>query len=231
MAPNPSRTNEASKQKSGSFSNQANQHRPANPSGLRQAHMPPSSPEDRRNNNTAGAAYDYAPGQPSASGVQPIIPDASIQSEPTNMQAEGTIDEPEPNARTKLLGEAQKYSIPKHENCGDDDCNHGALSPRPRHQRGYGSFAPSLTSTDGNGGSYTDDSYAGVGGSGDSIHGVLGDALADSLITRDGNMMSNKQYLARRDQVKHSRTMCVEFPKTFLLVLRIHTADLKLTPR
>lgn len=209
MASNSPRPGEASKPKSASSSSHAQQHRPTNPSGLRQAHMPPSSPEDHRNSTIAGNMHGHARGQSADGAIQPMIADASIQSEPASMQAEGTIDEPEPNARTKLLGEAQKYSIPKHENCGEEDCNHGAFSPRPRHQRGYGSFAPSVTSTEGNGGSYTDDTYGGVGGSGESIHGVLGNALADSLIARDGNELSSTQYLAKRDQVKHSRTMCV----------------------
>jgi len=123
------------------------------------------------------------------------------------MNTEGAIEEPEVNAKTALLGEAQKYSIPTHENCGEENCNHGAMSPRPRHMRGYGSFAPSITSTDGYGGSYTER----VGGSGDSIHGVLGHALADSLIPRDGGDMSSEQFLEQRKKAKHSKLMYVGF--------------------
>lgn len=137
-----------------------------------------------------------------------MIEGASIQAEPSAMPVEGAIEEPEANARTRLLGEAQKYSIPTHENCGEENCNHGTVSPRPRHMRGYGSFAPSVTSTDGYGGSYNE----GVGGSGDSIHGVLGDALADSLIPRDGSNMSNAQLLAERKKAKHSKLMYVGSP-------------------
>jgi hypothetical protein len=166
--------------------------------------MPPSSPEDRRDDSTEA----HAPQQPTENGIQPMIEGASIQAEPASMQAEGAIDEPEANARTKLLGEAQKYNVPTHENCGEENCNHGALSPRPRHLRGYGSFAPSISSTDGYGGSYTE----GVGGSGDSIHGPLGDALADSLIPRDGGNMSSAQFLAHRKKAKHSKLMYVSFP-------------------
>lgn len=197
MSPNPARSNEA-KQSSGSSSSQF---RPANPSGLRQAHMPPSSPEDRRNNSLE----EQVPGQSNGNGIRPMVEGASIQSEPTAI--EGTIDEPEPNARTRLLGEAQKYNVPTHENCGDENCNHGQFSPRPRHMRGYGSFAPSVASTEGFGGSYNDD----VRGSGDSIHGPLGDALADSLIPRDGDNMSSAQFLAQRNKVKHSKLMYVGF--------------------
>jgi len=138
------------------------------------------------------------------------------------MNTEGAIDEPEANARTRLLGEAQKYSIPTHENCGEENCNHGAMSPRPRHHRGYGSFAPSFTSTDGIGGSYNESSHGRVGSSADSIHGILGDALADSLIPRDGNKMSQTQYIAQRNKVKHSRMMYVGFPsRLFFLLLTL----------
>jgi hypothetical protein len=196
MASNSPRQNDK-RLSTGSSSSQI-QHRPTNPSGLRQAHMPPSSPEDRRDDT-------HAPGHPTENGIQPIIEGASIQSEPTAMNTEGAIEEPEVNAKTALLGEAQKYSIPTHENCGEENCNHGAMSPRPRHMRGYGSFAPSITSTDGYGGSYTER----VGGSGDSIHGVLGHALADSLIPRDGGDMSSEQFLEQRKKAKHSKLMYV----------------------
>jgi hypothetical protein len=177
--------------------------------------MPPSSPEDRRDDSNEVHALQ----QPKENGIQPMVEGASIQSEPATMQAEGTIDEPEANARTKLLGEAHRYNVPAHENCGEENCNHRAMSPRPRHRRGYGSFAPSVTSTEGYGGSYTE----GVGGSGDSIHGFLGDALADSLIPRDGNM-SSAQFLAQRKKAKHSKMMYVgfssrpDFPSWYSLV-------------
>lgn len=205
MSANSPRPNEAARQSTGSSSSQfqGSQHRPANPSGLRQAHMPPSSPEDRRNNGQ----QELGNGHMNGNGIQPMVEGATIQSEPADMQAEGTIDEPEPNARTRLLGEAHKYSIPTHDNCGEDNCNHGALSPRPRHMRGYGSFAPSVASTEGFGGSYNEE----VRGSGDSIHGPLGDALADSLIPRDGSNMSSAQFLAQRNKAKHSKMMYVGF--------------------
>jgi hypothetical protein len=137
-----------------------------------------------------------------------MIEGASIQAEPSSMTTEGAMDEPEANARTRLLGEAQKYSIPTHDNCGEENCNHGNTSPRPRHHRGYGSFAPSVMSTDGFGGSYSEER---VGSSADSIHGILGDALADSLMPRDGNKLSATQYVAQRNEIKHSRIMYVVF--------------------
>jgi hypothetical protein len=217
MAANSPRPNDGSRLTASSASSQ--DHRPTNPSGLRTAHMPPPSPDDRRNNGDYELGQDeqQAPGRPTNNGIQPIIDGASIQAEPSSMTTEGAIDEPEANARTRLLGEAQKYNIPTHENCGEENCNHGNMSPRPRHHRGYGSFAPSVMSTDGFGGSYNEER---VGSSADSIHGILGDALADSLMPRDGTKLSATQYIAQRNKVKHSRMMYVVFPsrlQSFLL--------------
>ncbi|RYF35661.1 MAG: hypothetical protein EOO38_28775 [Cytophagaceae bacterium] len=80
----------------------------------------------------------------------------------------------------------------------------------------YGSFAPSVMSTDGFGGSYNEER---VGSSADSIHGILGDALADSLMPRDGTKLSATQYIAQRNKVKHSRMMYVVFPSRLQLFL------------
>lgn len=206
MASNPRRSNESSRSAPGSSHSQGNQHRPANPSGLRNAHMPPSSPEDRKDNGTQDRGQEQE--QDQGSEIQPLLNDSPIRAEPADIYAEGATDEPEANARTRLLGEAQKYNVPAHEGCEEENCTHGGFSPRPRHHRGYGSFAPSIASTDGNMGSYTEGSYRGAG-SGDSIHGVLGDALADSLMPQNGNKLSSTQYLAQRNKVKHSKMMYV----------------------
>jgi hypothetical protein len=219
MAANSPRPNEGSRL---TASGSSQDHRPTNPSGLRTAHMPPPSPDDRRNNGSYGLEQDeQATGQ--TTGIQPIIDGASIQAEPSSMTTEGAMDEPEANARTRLLGEAQKYNIPAHENCGEENCNHGNMSPRPRHHRGYGSFAQSVYSTDGFGGSYNEER---VGSSADSIHGILGDALADSLMPKDGNKLSATQYIAQRNKIKHSRMMYVVFPmRLFLFPLELLRAS------
>lgn len=209
---NPSRAGETVRSRAGSSSShfQANQHRPTNPSGLRQAHMPPESPEDRRNPSMLERMRENNAANSTAGSAAQILEGAPLQSEPSSMNVEGAIEEPEPSARTRLLGEANKYSIPAHANCDEENCNHGNISPRPRHHRGYGSFAPSVTSADGHAGSYTEGSYGpGVGGSGDSMHGIFGDALADSLMPRDSTQMSTTQYLAKRHDIKHSKMMYV----------------------
>lgn len=208
MAGNARRSNESSRSAPGSAHSQGNQHRPANPSGLRNAHMPPSSPEDRKDSNIQEQPQGSTQEREYGNEVQPLLYDAPIRAEPADISAEGAMDEPEANARSRLLGEAQKYNIPAHDGCEEENCTHGSFSPRPKHHRGYGSFAPSIASTEGNMGSYTEGSYRGAG-SGDSIHGVLGDALADSLMPQDGNKLSMTQYLARRNKIKHSKMMYV----------------------
>ena len=102
MAANSPRPNDASRL---TASGSSQDHRPANPSGLRTAHMPPPSPDDRRNNGGYGLGQEdqQAPGQPTNHGIQPIIDGASIQAEPSSMTTEGAMDEPETNARTRLL--------------------------------------------------------------------------------------------------------------------------------
>jgi len=227
MASNSSRPNEASRLTTTSQGD----HRPMNPSGLRTAHMPPPSPDDRRNTGDYGLGHEeqQASLRHTDNGIHPIMEGASIQAEPSTMNTEGAIDEPEANARTRLLGEAQKYSIPVHENCGEENCSHGAMSPRPRHHRGYGSFAPSFTSTEGIAGSYNESSHGRGGSSADSIHGILGDALADSLIPRDGNKMSQTQYIAQRNKVKHSKMMYVGFPLRLYFFPPSHLQALHLT--
>lgn len=64
---------------------------------------------------------------------------------------QGEIEEPSvpPTAteRTRLLDErlakiqGQPFHFPSTHNCGEENCNHGTLSPRPRYRPGYGSFA------------------------------------------------------------------------------------------
>ncbi|KAK4553693.1 hypothetical protein LTR86_009191 [Recurvomyces mirabilis] len=179
------------------------QHQPAIPSGLRQAHMPPSSPEERSHppprtqTNGEYPAIDWE-------GVHPVSHDyASVAPDEPATHIQGTIDEPpeDPDARTKLLWNGQKYHIPTH--CEDPNCDHGAYSPRPRYMKGYGSFAPSVMSV-GYGGPHQN----GEGGSyrGDYIEGALGDAVTDGLLGRPSKK-STTHWLARKHGVTNERIM------------------------
>lgn len=170
--------------------------------------MPPPSPDERRDENGNRRAPEYF----AENGIYPEVDGASVGSDVSATQQQGAIEEPEPNARTALLNEANKYNISTHHtHCGEDNCSHGNFSPRPRYVRGYGSFATqSEFSQDGYGGRYPEGLGNGVGQSGDNAHGVLGDAVTDGLMgARDGNKMSTTQWLARRHGVKNSRIMYV----------------------
>jgi len=168
--------------------------------------MPPPSPDERR--AEPGSGHGRTPEYFAENGIHPEVDGASVRSDVSATQQQGAIEEPEPNARTVLLGEAHKYNISTHHtHCGEENCSHGNISPRPRYVRGYGSFATqSEFSHDGFGGRYPE----GVGQSGDNAHGVLGDAVTDGLMgARNGNKMSTTQWLARRHGVKNSRIMYV----------------------
>ena len=122
-------------------------HRPPVPSGLRQAQLPPSSPEDHHH---LQVTYGQDPDDAESSTSRPTISGyANVDWDTAEAQAQGEIlegprDAP-PDARTALLGDGKKYHIPAVHDCGEEGCQHGTLSPRPRYQRGYGSLATDQT--------------------------------------------------------------------------------------
>ncbi|KAK5118745.1 hypothetical protein LTR85_007951 [Meristemomyces frigidus] len=190
------------------------QHAPTVPSGLRQAHMPPPSPDDHQH---LPVSNGHAP-EVESDGVQPTVPEyAAVNYNAAATNVQGAIDEPTqaPNARTALLDDGKKYNIPHLHDCGEAGCGHGAFSPRPRYQRGYGSFATSRTvasdsSREGYGGPYHDRRQSEqVDGSeyrGDFINGALGDAVTDGLLGRPSKR-NTTHWLAARHGVKHERWM------------------------
>lgn len=198
MSSTPARPNGHNRSSSRASSNsaQGNQHRPTLPSGLRQAHRPPLTPDARAGPSESDGTTDYFDGN----GIRPVADDASVRSDASVTHNEGTIQEPEPNAKTKLLSEAKRWSIPVNHTCENENCDHGTMSPRPRYHRGdYGSFAPSVASTA--------DGYGGGGSGGDRS---LGQALADAFgARREGDGLSNTQHVARKNGIKTSKLMYV----------------------
>lgn len=146
----PPRSSRASRNASISSVASGHAHRPSVPSGLRQTHVPSPSPDARRNPlrepTTVGLGVD-------GDGIQPVggAEPASPHSEPDEAEVLGEIEEPTvpPTAteRTRLLDERLKkiqgepFHFPATHNCGEENCNHGTFSPRPRYKAGYGSFA------------------------------------------------------------------------------------------
>ncbi|KXT17987.1 hypothetical protein AC579_9597 [Pseudocercospora musae] len=170
-----------------------NQHIPSHPSHLRQTYMPSPSPDDRR----------IAP-ELQADGIHPQdhAPDATADVDFDATQQEATIDEPRdaPNAATALLS---RYN---HE-------EHGTWFARPRHSRGYGSFASGYAETVGSfeqnrpslGGRFptTDDmnrqSSAG-------LMGTLPDSVTDGLLGKP-KKRGTTHWLASRAGIKRERLM------------------------
>jgi hypothetical protein len=206
-----------SREESISSQNAPQQHLPTIPSGLRQIHMPPPSPEDRY--HQPRAEQNRRPNF-EEDGIHPASQDfASIPSDPAEREVQGKMEEPSglPNARTSLLDSEQTYHLPH--NCGEYNCDHGSFSPRPRYHKGYGSISSSydgprndadIRSIDGYGGplpaepaDMDDRSYRG-----DFVDGSLGDAITDGLLGK-ASKRSTTRWLARRHAVKHERWMCV----------------------
>lgn len=195
-----------------SISTPGQAHRPQVPSGLRQAHMPPPSPEDTRIHYLADNRSEVED-----HGIMPAAQEsAGPETEISAAQAHGDIDEPQPDALGKLREQEQKYTMPKDHDCGEEYCGHGAFSPRPRHVRGRcGSFATYGTmesdgSRDGFGGPYREvpqeQERQQFDYRGDYIDRALGDAVTDGLLGHPGKS-NTTHWLAKRHGVKNERLM------------------------
>ncbi|CAI6334132.1 unnamed protein product [Periconia digitata] len=166
-------------------SNRFNAHAPVTPSGLRRARLPSdtsSSPED----TMRSPPYRDDPAD-----------HASFHSD--NDPASVT-------AHTRLLN---------HHNwdasyCGDPNCNHGAMSPRPDTARSYGSF----NSAAGFGGPFPGSIDARTGEPNDATRALLGDAVADLLggdRDNDSAKLSTTRFLAQQHGVKHKKMMYLAY--------------------
>lgn len=182
------------------------QHRPTIPSGLRQTHMPPRSPELQRRSvtNVEGEqrVEEEGPGV-QEDGIHPHTHHdaASVGSNDSRTGIQGVIEEPHPapDARSRLLELGKNYQVP---DCGDPNCRHGALSPKPKYQRNYGSFA-----SPGFGGHSREGSIdSGPQYRGDFVDGALGEAVTDGLLG-DRNNTSTTRWLADRHGIEGRRMM------------------------
>jgi hypothetical protein len=168
--------------------------------------MPPSSPEDRFTPHINGAEPHVE-----GNGIQPGTHEyAPAAEDEAATHVQGTIDEPpeQPDAHTHLLYDGRRYHLP---NCGDPDCDHGTWSPKPRYQRGYGSFAPSYVESEGSREGYGGPPAPGEESNGrayrgDYIESALGDAVTDGLLGRP-NKRGTTHTLASKYGIKHERIM------------------------
>lgn len=190
----PSPTGSNSNSNSNPPSRNSHRHTPSNPSHLRQAHMPPSSPEDSR------IRPDLE-----ADGIHPQDHAAvDVDSDATHQH--GTIEEPSEiaSARTRLLE------------------NYDSFKTRPRYQHGYGSFASSYAGTEAETGSFeqarttlhrpslggrqpTDVESTGI------FDDYVPDAVTDGLLGRP-KKKGTTHWLAERAGIKQERLMYVFEP-------------------
>ena len=215
-----------SRNTSNSSQNAAQQHRPSVPSALRQTHVAPPSPEDRFHGEQEEAEAHNSRHVPEFEndGIHPYLQDyASVSSDASDTaEVQGEIEEPskQPTARSRLLDFGHKYHLIH--DCGEYNCNHGTLSPRPRYRRGYGSIESNYDgprasdddrSQDGYGGTLPDEPANLAEGSyrGDFVQGTLGLAIADGLLGQPSKR-STTRWLAKRHGVTNRRWMYVDLP-------------------
>jgi hypothetical protein len=161
----------------------------------------PSSPDDRMSIPPSGdepqasssaAARDFL--EVDNDAIHPKADVASVHSNDdfAGPDTLGSILEAdfEPTLHTRLLNHKNWDAA---SGCGSENCNHGAMSPRPithRSTRSYGSIA------------------SGPGTSVDPAHAILGDAVAGTLRpSRSGGKKSTTQLLAKRHGIRHSKKM------------------------
>ncbi|KAK3699724.1 hypothetical protein LTR37_016329 [Vermiconidia calcicola] len=198
-------------------------YRPPNPSGLRQAHMPPSSPEDRRDGlqeeeegEQEGQQSPRTPGF-EQDGIHPYAQDFAFpESASQYTRVHGEIEDPPepPNARSRLLENEQRYHVPH---------NGGQYKYRPRYQRGYGSIASSYA------GSPRDDDGRSINGYGgllppepadigddrsirgrDFLRGALGDAVAGKLFGKPSKKTTSR-WMAKKAGRENSRWVYIRY--------------------
>ena len=94
--------------------------------------------------------------------------------------------------------------------CGSENCNHGAMSPRPQTNRSYGSFASDREF----GGRFPGGFASGSEEPPDVTHALLGDTFADGALGGAGSgpkQMSTTRYLANLHGIKNQRLMYLAY--------------------
>ena len=206
------------------------QHRPSNPSALRQAELPPSSQDDRfhrlRFDESDIGESAHAP-EFHRDGIQPHAHDfATTEIAPEDTRVQGEIEEPPepPTAQSRLLDSGHKYLVPH--NCGQYNCNHGAFSPRPRYRKDYGSISSSYAGPPPDDDVRSMRSFSEYGGMTPaepaSIDGILdrgyfgdrnlSEAVSAGLLGKK-SQKSRTQWLARKYGVGDERLLYVSFSK------------------
>ncbi|RVX75886.1 hypothetical protein B0A52_00243 [Exophiala mesophila] len=151
--------------------------------------------------------------QPQQNTPTIIEPEPSQLSDLENESITVEIDEPstqEVNATTSLLGNYNHHNRA----CGLRNCNHGTFSPRaPSIRSTYSSLDSSVHFGGRYGATIGDD-----GGPRDTSHGILGDAVADSLTGNKGS--STTRWLAHKHGINSPRFMYFSYYFPFVKWVR-----------
>ncbi|KAI9844183.1 MAG: hypothetical protein M1837_005783 [Sclerophora amabilis] len=204
----------ASPSRSPSIQSQASvQHAPLAPSGLRNAHRPPSSlssSPDRHRKNSPEPDFKRRP-SPLQIDEQGVHPAKFERASPVEARAdesiEGRINEPpSPTARTHLLD--QHFS-----DAHSGPCDHGTFSPRAAtHRSGMSDVSEDLDLSAG--ATYAGRLVGSTGGHSQLTHGTTGeDGRGSGFGSGQGNgsKLSTTQRLAKRHGVSHTKTMYIHY--------------------
>ncbi|KAF2476165.1 high affinity sulfate transporter 1 [Lindgomyces ingoldianus] len=210
------------RRKSSTASARQNSHVPLNPSHLREVHVPsdPSTSPDDTKLTMSFPAQDPAASSSSpqntvefsTAGIPPVPDGASVHSNGESVPPDqgGAVIEVDlehvPRSRLRSNRDWDQSS-----GCGSENCNHGSLSPRPWHQRDYGSISSDM-SRDGFGGRYAGGLAQGPGESADPTHALLGGTFADGVLgSANGHKMSTTRWLAERNGIKNQKSMYLAY--------------------
>lgn len=166
------------------------QHRPAQPSNLRQSHMPPLSPEATRS--------------------QPDVGEDRVE-DGVDAQDHADVEQAQdgPDAHTSLLANYGVATAERH-----NDTQPYIFRHRPRYTQGYGSFASSYAPTEA--GSFEQRPSLGGGflhsnrqdSDGGGITDSVPEAVTDGLLGRP-KKNGRTHWLARMGGIRSERMMCV----------------------
>lgn len=178
-------------------SRSGHQHAPSQPSGLRNSHMPPSSPDDKKQMNssfssTSSVETSIRLPEFEQDGIHPTIPQyADVVSDEPETHQKGITDSGisgQADVRTRLLD--QNY---RDRTSGYGSNSNGSTANRPKLGRNYDSIS-TIASHEGFGGRHL----------GDEANGD-----ATTVVDRHGNgkKLSITQWLAKRHGVKNPHVM------------------------
>lgn len=133
----------------------------------------------------------------------------------------GEFGEPPTNPtateRTKLLDErlskiqGETFQFPAAHNCGEENCNHGTFSPRPRYLPGYGSFAGTSGTPTGPAVDARSERSLDLGGPPGANGGHSSHASIDGVLGKPSNSRRTTRWLAQVHGIENKGYMYLAY--------------------